>query len=119
MLNTIAYRGSGGDGFVWQPNRVKLDPDPANRTDMLSILAFARAHDTLRSASRGSDPHGWRNALNAYGWGEEAMTDPALRVYDDREYRTFRRCRPRRRQVDRPLGRCPSASSAGPAATRR
>ncbi len=89
MLNTIAYRGSGGDGFVWQPNRVKLDPDPANRTDMLSILAFARAHDTLRAASRGSDPHGWRNALNAYGWGEEAMTDPALRVYDDREYRTF------------------------------
>ena len=89
MLNTIAARGTGGDGFAWTPYRVKLDPDPANRQDMLSILAFERANDTLRSASHGSDPHGWRNALNAYGWGQDAMTDPARRVYDDREYRTF------------------------------
>jgi hypothetical protein len=89
MLNTIAARGTGGDGFAWTPSRVKLDPDPANRQDMLSILAFERANDTLRSASHGSDPHGWRNALNAFGWGQDAMTDPARRVYDDREYRTF------------------------------
>ncbi len=56
---------------------------------MVSILGFARANDTLRSSGRGSDPHGWRNALNAYGWGPEAMTDPSKRVYDDRAYRTF------------------------------
>ena len=89
MLNTIAAAGSGGDAFAWTPSRVKLDPDPANLRDMLSILTFERANDTLRSASTGSDPHGWRNALNAFGWGTAAMTDPAKRVYDDREYRTF------------------------------
>jgi hypothetical protein len=72
------------------PTRVKNDADPANLRDMMSILAFERANDTLRSASRGTDPHGWRNALNAYGWGAEAMTDSSLRVYDDREYRSLK-----------------------------
>jgi hypothetical protein len=89
MLNTIAYRGTGEEGFAWEPSRIKRDDDPSNRNDMLSILSFARANDTLRSGTRGSDPHGWRNALNAYGWGQEAMTDPSQRVYDDRAYRTF------------------------------
>jgi hypothetical protein len=90
MLNTIAYRGTGGEGFIWTPTRIKRDDDESNRRDMTSILAFARANDTLRSGGRGSDPHGWRNALNAYGWGQQAMTDPAKRVYDDRAFRTFR-----------------------------
>ena len=87
MLNTIAYRQTGGDGFIWTPTRIKADA--GNQRDMLSILAFARAHDTLRAKTHGSDPHGWRNVLNAFGWGQDAMTDPAKRVYDDRAYRTF------------------------------
>ena len=56
---------------------------------MVSILSFSRANDTLEAGARGTDPHGWRNALNAYGWGRDAMTDPAKRVYDDRAYRSF------------------------------
>lgn len=91
MLNTIAYRDTGGAGFIWEPTRIKRDDDPSNRTDMVSILSFAKANDTLKAGTRGSDPHGWRNALNAYGWGEEAMTDPSKRVYEDRAYRTFKR----------------------------
>jgi hypothetical protein len=56
---------------------------------MTSIMGFERAHDTLRDTSAGSDAHGWRNALNYYGWGRAAMTDPAKRVYDDRQFATF------------------------------
>ncbi len=87
MLNTIAYRGTGGNGFIWTPTRVKnSSTDPR---DLTSILAFERANDTLRPTSAGSDAHGWRNALNAYGWGAAAMTDPAEQVYQDRAYRTM------------------------------
>ena len=89
MLNTVAYRRTGGAGFVWTPTRIKRDDDPANKRDMVSILSFSRANDTLEAGARGTDPHGWRNALNAYGWGRDAMTDPAKRVYDDRAYRSF------------------------------
>ncbi|HEU0243337.1 MAG TPA: hypothetical protein VFQ75_05485, partial [Candidatus Limnocylindrales bacterium] len=89
MLNTIAYRKTGGNGFAWSPTRVKKDPDSSNTRDLTSILAFSRRYDTLRSTSAGSDAHGWRNALNYYGWGKGAMTDPGQRVYDDRAYSSF------------------------------
>lgn len=89
MLNTIAHRGSGGRGFAWTPYRVKKSDDPAELRDMTSILSFARRHDTLDASGRGSDPHGWRNALNYYGWGEAAMVDPSLMPYVDRAYITF------------------------------
>ena len=56
---------------------------------MTSILAFERANDTLRPGGLGSDAHGWRNALNAYGWSQDALTDPATMVFEDRSYRTF------------------------------
>jgi hypothetical protein len=90
MLNTIAIRGSGGAGFGWTPYTVKNNTqNRADYRDMTSILAFERAHDTLRALSRGSDAHGWRNALNFYGWGASAMSDPARMVYADRAYGTF------------------------------
>ena len=89
MLNTIAGRGTGGEGFGWVPFRVKNSAIQAETRDMTSILAFERSRDTLRSTSAGSDAHGWRNALNYYGWGLEAMTDPARMVYQDRAYRSF------------------------------
>ncbi|HEY3336712.1 MAG TPA: hypothetical protein VGK16_15900 [Candidatus Limnocylindrales bacterium] len=89
MLNTIAYRGTGGNGFAWRPSRVKQDPDSSNTRDMTSILAFSRRYDTLRSTSAGSDAHGWRNALNYYGWGSGAMKDATRRVYEDRAYASF------------------------------
>jgi len=89
MLNMIAYRGSGGRGFHWTPYRVKNNQDPSDVRDMTSILDFARTHDTLPGDSSGSDPHGWRNALNYYGWGESAMSDPSRMPYVDRSYATF------------------------------
>ncbi|MEW6226322.1 MAG: hypothetical protein AB1627_17010, partial [Chloroflexota bacterium] len=91
MLNTIAARGTGGPGFTWTPYKVKNNTsDPTDRRDMTSILSFARSRDTLRSTSAGSDPHGWRNALNAYGWGEDAMADPSRMVYQDLAYPGFK-----------------------------
>jgi hypothetical protein len=89
MLNVIALRGTGGTGFAWTPSRTKRSPDPADDRDLTSILAFARANDTLRATGLGTDAHGWRNALNAYGWDETATTDPTRMVYRDRAYRTF------------------------------
>jgi hypothetical protein len=88
MLNTIAYRKSGGRGFSWTPSRVKNSSDPANLRDMTSILEFERAHDSMAVDTSGSDPHGWRNALNYYGWGEVA-DDPATMPYMDKAYATF------------------------------
>ena len=81
MLNFIALAGTGGPGFNWRTSRVKNSP--TDYADMMSILWFARAHDTLASSSPGTDAHGWRNALNAYGWGQPAMLDPGLRIYED------------------------------------
>jgi hypothetical protein len=89
MLNTIAYRRTGGDGFRWTPTRVKNDSNRSNVRDLTSILSFARSHDTLNPLGAGSDPHGWRNALNYYGWGNAAMTSAANMVYDDRPFTTF------------------------------
>ena len=40
------------------------------------------------TGGRGSDPHGWRNALNYYGWGPAALVAGA-RVYDDLSYSSF------------------------------
>ena len=90
MLNTIAYNHTGGPGFLWTPYRVKNNTaNRADTRDMTSILWFARAHDTLSAFGSGSDAHGWRNALNKYGWGSAAMTDPAKGVYDDLEFSTY------------------------------
>ena len=89
MLNFTALAHTGGNGFVWTNYRVQRSADPTNYRDMTSILYFERTHDTLRSTSAGSDAHGWRNALNYYGWGKAVMTDPSKRVYDDLAFGTF------------------------------
>ena len=79
MLNFIAARGTGGEGFLWQPTNSGAVRD--------SMLAWERAHDTLPKG-RGSDPHGWRNALNYYGWGPATLM-AGSRVYDDVSFGTF------------------------------
>jgi hypothetical protein len=79
MLNFIALRQTGGDGFAWSVTNWNSVRD--------RILAWERAHDTLPGGT-GSDPHGWRNALNYFGWGEGAL-DAGYRVYDDRAYGTY------------------------------
>ena len=64
MLNLIAMRGSRGEGFIWRTTNSGVVRD--------RILAWERTHDTL-TGGHGSDPHGWRNALNFYGWGAGTM----------------------------------------------
>ncbi len=90
MLNTVAYRRTGGADFRWTAYRVKNNTsNRADPRDMTSILWWSRAHDTLSAYGSGSDGHGWRNALNFYGWGSAALTDSTKRVYDDLEYTTY------------------------------
>jgi hypothetical protein len=79
MLNLIAVRSTGGDGFIWKPD---IGAGVRDR-----ILAWERSHDTM-AGGRGSDPHGWRNALNYYGWGPSALLAGA-RIYDDYSYSSF------------------------------
>jgi hypothetical protein len=79
MLNWIALSGTGGAGFRWKLNRTPTTRD--------AILAWERTHDTL-AGGRGSDPHGWRNALNYYGWGPTALRTSG-RVYEDRTFNTY------------------------------
>jgi hypothetical protein len=75
MLNEVVYSG-GAPGLVWNPTT-----DYATQE---SILAYERAHMTMLTTSAGTDPHGWRNALNYYGWG--SMT---AGVYRDSSYGSF------------------------------
>jgi len=79
MLNFVAYRGVGGDGFRWRVTNSGAVRD--------AILAWERKNDTLYGGY-GSDPHGWRNALNYYGWGPETLVAGA-RVYDDFSYSSY------------------------------
>ena len=81
MLNFIYLGGTGGAGFKWTTRLGGAARD--------SILAWERTHDTL-AGGYGSDPHGWRNALNYYGWGTAALY-AGSRVYDDRAYATYDR----------------------------
>ena len=80
MLNFIATARSGGAGFRWHVTRSSTTRD--------AILRYERAHDTLSGASKGTDPHGWRNALNYYGWGSSALGAGHM-VYDDRSYTSY------------------------------
>ena len=79
MLNFIASKGSRGDGFVWSPT--------TSYNTQESILAWTRANDTLDAGAPGSDPHGWRNALNYYGWGSFATF--GARHYEDLSYSSY------------------------------
>jgi hypothetical protein len=75
MLNTFAEAGPTA-GFVWQPTISYSTQD--------TILAFERQHMTMLTSSAGTDPHGWRNALNYFGWGALGAG-----VYVDSAYPSF------------------------------
>ena len=49
-----------------------------------SILAYQRRTGTMSLSSPGADTHGWRNALNYYGWGSTRAG-----VYSDKSFDTF------------------------------
>ena len=79
MLNFVAIAGSGGSGFRWSVRLTATQRD--------AILAWERVHDTL-AGGNGSDPHGWRNALNYYGWGSSALYATG-RIYEDYAYSSY------------------------------
>jgi len=87
MLNTAYYTsgpqwtasatsGASETTFVWKPTRAYSSQE--------SILKWERAHMTMPLYKPGADPHGWRNALNRYGWGSITAG-----VYADLSYTTF------------------------------
>ncbi len=79
MLNLIAVRGTGGAGFLWRPTIWNSVRD--------RIMTWERSHDTM-IGGLGSDPHGWRNALNYFGWGPGTLVS-GTRVYDDVAYTSY------------------------------
>jgi hypothetical protein len=77
MLNAISYAGTDSS-LAWQPT--------TSYTTQESILAYERANMTMLISSPGTDPHGWRNALNFYGWGSISAgvyRDSAFDSFDD------------------------------------
>jgi hypothetical protein len=59
MLNTALDAVPAG--MVWHPT--------TSFEEQEEILSYERDHMTMSQWSAGSDPHGWRNALNYFGWG--------------------------------------------------
>ena len=76
MLNFIAATGTA---MTWQVST-------SYKTEE-NIAAWDRAHDTIAAGSKGTDPHGWRNGLNYYGWG--TYTDLSTAVYQDLAYTSY------------------------------
>jgi hypothetical protein len=61
MLNFVAAKSPTPDNESWSPT--------TSYTTQESIMTYERAHMTMLITSAGTDAHGWRNALNYYGWG--------------------------------------------------
>jgi hypothetical protein len=49
-----------------------------------TIMWYERSHMSMSRDTKGSDPHGWRNGLNYFGWGSLNAD-----VYRDISYKTF------------------------------
>jgi hypothetical protein len=81
MLNFVSIAGTGGTGFRWFARLTSTQRD--------ATLAWERDHDTMVGGN-GSDPHGWRNALNYYGWGAAALYASG-RIYEDYAYSSYAR----------------------------
>ena len=79
MLNEVATKGHKGEGFRWVPS--------TSLARQRSIIRWARVRDTLEAGPGGTDPNGWRNALNWYGWGN--YRDPATMTYQVFAYATY------------------------------
>jgi Fibronectin type III domain len=75
MLNEISYSGTDAT-LTWTLTTAYATQE--------AMLAYERGHMTMLSSSAGTDPHGWRNALNYYGWGSMNAG-----VYRDSSYTSF------------------------------
>jgi hypothetical protein len=86
MLNMTAYQAnlsylSASNQVFQSPMRWRSDTSYAKQEE---ILGYTRANMTMLLSSAGTDPHGWRNALNYYGWGNIHAA-----VYRDSSYASF------------------------------
>ncbi|HEX7472215.1 MAG TPA: hypothetical protein VF323_03965 [Candidatus Limnocylindrales bacterium] len=79
MLNFVSSKGAEGTGFRWTRSTSYATQE--------NILAWERAHDAYAPSSMGTDPHGWRNGLNYYGWGSYA--NASTMVYQDLSYASY------------------------------
>jgi hypothetical protein len=92
MLNLIAY----STDEVMPPHegaaavvslRWHVDTSYGRQED---ILSYERDHMTTGLWADGTDPHGWRNALNWYGWGSlkaGVYRDAAINTFEDAAWR--------------------------------
>ena len=62
--------------FSWKPSTLYATQE--------AVLGYERAHMTMLVSSAGTDPHGWRNGLNYYGWGSIYSG-----VYADQAFTSF------------------------------
>lgn len=77
MLDMAATANAPGPaGSTWTPTILYAVQE--------GMLAWARGHDTLTAAGLGTDPHGWRNLMNYYGWGSIRAG-----VYTDQSFSSF------------------------------
>ena len=89
MLDLIAMYSTGyappprGSSLPTNSFRWQID---ISWNNLERVMWFERKHMTMYKGYKGSDPHGWRNALNYFGWG--SMT---AGVYRDTTYSTFDR----------------------------
>jgi hypothetical protein len=70
-----------GQAAPTKPHGWKVD---VSYTRMEALLAYQRKNGTMDLTWGGADAHGWRNALNYYGWGSLAPY-----VYRDLRYKSF------------------------------
>jgi hypothetical protein len=75
-VDAASPRGPLPTALLWRPDTTYAVQE--------TILAYARANMTMSPSSAGTDPHGWRNALNYYGWGSIGAG-----VYRDSAYSSF------------------------------
>jgi hypothetical protein len=65
MLNMATYQANlsflSSNEVFQLPMRWRIDTSAAKKA---AILAYSRANMTMLTSSLGTDPHGWRNALN-------------------------------------------------------
>ena len=79
ILNFVALSGHGGSAFLWHASVAGSTRD--------AVLRWEQGHDTIVPTARGTDPHGMRNALNHFGWGDSTLRD--RRVYEDMSFDNF------------------------------
>jgi hypothetical protein len=85
MLNMATawtdYTPAPGKATPTKPHGWKVD---VSYTRMEGLLAYERKYGTMLLTWPGADAHGWRDALNYYGWGSIKAN-----VYRDLTYKSF------------------------------